>query len=182
MTLTVAESHAVEAQVRKRLAASTLPLIVNGRARRWRRELLPVTDPSTGRRLTSTASANAGEINEAVAAARTAFECGPWASLAPAGRQRLLNELRRCTGSQPRRVVHSGVPKLREAIWGGQELRTHSGNRDTAVPRGVGHQAQRRDAGHHFPSRRMARIHASPAAWRGLVDRAVERAFHRSRR
>lgn len=54
---------------------------------------LDVIDPSTGRVIVQAASGGAAEIDAAVAAARQAFERGPWATMAPAGRARLLWKL-----------------------------------------------------------------------------------------
>lgn len=47
-------------------------------------------DPSTGRPLATVALAGAGDVDDAVAAARSAFEGGPWRKLKPAERARLL--------------------------------------------------------------------------------------------
>jgi phenylacetaldehyde dehydrogenase len=51
---------------------------------------LPVTNPSTGDVFAQAAAGEAAEIDAAVAAARRAFESGPWSKMPPAGRQRLL--------------------------------------------------------------------------------------------
>jgi len=51
---------------------------------------LPVTNPSTGEVFAQAAAGEAAEIDAAVAAARRAFESGPWSKMPPAGRQRLL--------------------------------------------------------------------------------------------
>lgn len=51
---------------------------------------LEVTDPSDGRVFAQCAAGGAAEIDAAVAAARRAFERGPWATMAPAGRAKLL--------------------------------------------------------------------------------------------
>jgi len=47
-------------------------------------------DPSTGRPLAVVAQAQAEDVDDAVAAAREAFDAGPWTSLKPAERARLL--------------------------------------------------------------------------------------------
>src|SRR6266566_4291418 len=47
-------------------------------------------DPATGREITELPHAGAGDVERAVAAARDAFADGPWASLAAAGRERLM--------------------------------------------------------------------------------------------
>ncbi len=51
---------------------------------------LPVTNPSTGEVFAQAAAGAAADIDAAVAAARRAFESGPWSKMPPAGRQRLL--------------------------------------------------------------------------------------------
>lgn len=51
---------------------------------------LPVTNPSTGEVFAQAAAGEAADIDAAVAAARRAFEAGPWSKMPPAGRQRLL--------------------------------------------------------------------------------------------
>ena len=54
------------------------------------REAVSVIDPATGREVASVADANAEDVNRAVAAARAAFESGPWADMLPAQREALL--------------------------------------------------------------------------------------------
>jgi len=54
---------------------------------------IPVTDPATGREIASVPDASAADIDRAVAAARQAFEKGPWADMLPAQREALLWKL-----------------------------------------------------------------------------------------
>jgi phenylacetaldehyde dehydrogenase len=51
---------------------------------------IPVIDPSTGAEIASVADANAADVDRAVAAARAAFESGPWATMLPAAREALM--------------------------------------------------------------------------------------------
>ena len=51
---------------------------------------IPVTDPATGAEIASVADANAADVDRAVAAARAAFETGPWSTMLPAAREALL--------------------------------------------------------------------------------------------
>ena len=51
---------------------------------------IPVTDPATGQEIATVADANAADVERAVAAARVAFEKGPWATMPPADREALL--------------------------------------------------------------------------------------------
>jgi acyl-CoA reductase-like NAD-dependent aldehyde dehydrogenase len=50
-------------------------------------------DPSSGREIATVAQAGAEDVRRAVAAARTALEDGPWGSMPPSGRERLINAL-----------------------------------------------------------------------------------------
>jgi acyl-CoA reductase-like NAD-dependent aldehyde dehydrogenase len=50
-------------------------------------------DPSNGAEIASVPQAGAEDVDRAVAAARVAFEQGPWASTAPSERSRLMNAL-----------------------------------------------------------------------------------------
>ena len=51
---------------------------------------IPVLDPATGAEIATVADANAVDVDRAVAAARAAFETGPWATMLPAAREALL--------------------------------------------------------------------------------------------
>jgi len=57
------------------------------------RERISVLDPATGGEIASVADANAADVERAVAAARKAFESGPWPQMLPADRQALLWKL-----------------------------------------------------------------------------------------
>src|SRR5689334_13526463 len=57
------------------------------------RAAVDVFDPSTGQRIAAVPDANAHDVNRAVAAARRAFESGPWPDMQPAQRQGLLWKL-----------------------------------------------------------------------------------------
>jgi phenylacetaldehyde dehydrogenase len=54
---------------------------------------IPVIDPASGRQIASVADANQEDVNRAVAAARKAFDSGPWADMRPVERQALLWKL-----------------------------------------------------------------------------------------
>ena len=92
MTITETSTITLATELRERLLATTLPLVINGEDVPGRGEALQVTDPSTGERLTTTAMGTAEDIDDAVRAARAAFETGPWATMAPGQRQRLLHK------------------------------------------------------------------------------------------
>ncbi len=57
------------------------------------KELISVLDPATGREISQVVDANAADVDRAVAAARAAFESGPWADMLPSDRQALLWKL-----------------------------------------------------------------------------------------
>ncbi len=57
------------------------------------REGIPVIDPATGAEIATVADAGAADVDKAVAAAREAFERGPWATMLPAQREALLWKL-----------------------------------------------------------------------------------------
>ncbi len=50
-------------------------------------------DPATGREIAEIAHAGAEDVERAVAAARAAFESGPWSSMPASGRERLIGKL-----------------------------------------------------------------------------------------
>jgi phenylacetaldehyde dehydrogenase len=54
---------------------------------------IAVFDPATGREISRVADAGAEDVNRAVAAARAAFESGPWPEMSPAAREALLWKL-----------------------------------------------------------------------------------------
>ncbi|MEG2576924.1 MAG: aldehyde dehydrogenase family protein, partial [Glutamicibacter sp.] len=74
MTATDLSAVPLAQQLRAALAATPLPLVINGQEVAGSGEKLPVTDPSTGQLLTETTAATAADIDRAVAAARAAFE------------------------------------------------------------------------------------------------------------
>src|SRR5215469_942584 len=53
----------------------------------------PTINPATGEEICQVAEADAADVNEAVGAARKAFEDGPWPKMSAAERGRLLNKL-----------------------------------------------------------------------------------------
>jgi phenylacetaldehyde dehydrogenase len=54
---------------------------------------IAVFDPATGQEIGRVADAGTEDVNRAVAAARAAFESGPWPEMSPAGREALLWKL-----------------------------------------------------------------------------------------
>ena len=52
-----------------------------------------MVDPATGREIASVVDASSADVDRAVAAARSAFEKGPWRDMLPGDRQALLWKL-----------------------------------------------------------------------------------------
>lgn len=66
-------------------------LLINGEWQSARSgQELPVVDPATGARIASVADAGVEDVDRAVAAARAAFDSGPWPEFLPAQREALL--------------------------------------------------------------------------------------------
>jgi phenylacetaldehyde dehydrogenase len=57
------------------------------------KDRIPVIDPATGAEVASIADASSADVDKAVAAAREAFERGPWATMLPAHREALIWKL-----------------------------------------------------------------------------------------
>src|SRR3984893_9044009 len=57
------------------------------------KERISVVDPATGREIASVVDASAADVDRAVAAARAAFDKGPWRDMLPGDRQALLWKL-----------------------------------------------------------------------------------------
>jgi aldehyde dehydrogenase (NAD+) len=78
----------------KRAAVSATKLLINNQ---WVNsasgKTFPTINPSTGEVICDVAEADAADVDRAVAAARHAFERGPWRKTAAAERGRLLNKL-----------------------------------------------------------------------------------------
>lgn len=79
-----------EELLRAKLSETSLPLIINGERVAGGGEQLTVTNPSDATVLTRSASATVEDVDQAVRAARAAFEDGPWQRMTPAERQDLL--------------------------------------------------------------------------------------------
>ncbi|HWU03520.1 MAG TPA: aldehyde dehydrogenase family protein, partial [Novosphingobium sp.] len=56
-------------------------------------ETIEVRDPASGEVIAAVAAASAADIDRAVAAARHAFDHGPWPRMAPPARAQLLNRI-----------------------------------------------------------------------------------------
>ena len=89
-TLSIATQPAASAAVAAFLARPPR-LLINGE---WVKSVsggtLPVIDPATGAQISQIADASNQDVDRAVAAARAAFESGPWAETLPAQREALL--------------------------------------------------------------------------------------------
>src|SRR5262252_4390045 len=74
--------------------ASATKILINNR---WTEsesgKTFPVVNPSTGEEICQVAEADAADVDNAVSAARAAFEQGPWRKMAASKRGQLLNRL-----------------------------------------------------------------------------------------
>ena len=57
------------------------------------REELEVTSPIDGKSITTIGRADTDEVNQAVAAARRAFDDGRWSRMSPAGRKKIMHRI-----------------------------------------------------------------------------------------
>ena len=111
-----------------------------------------VTDPATGQVFAQAASGDAADIDLAVRAARTAFDDGPWPTMPPAQRARLLTKLADLIEAHGDRIaltetLDNGMP-LMMAKFGGvmgasEQLRYNAGwatklNGETVTPSAPG--------------------------------------------
>lgn len=87
-------SHDNLQAIETRLAASKGRLLIGGQ---WHDaasgETLDAVNPATGKAFARIAAGDAADIDLAVRAARSAFDTGPWPSMPPAQKARLLNRL-----------------------------------------------------------------------------------------
>src|ERR1700689_4632641 len=70
---------------------------------------LAVFDPATGKEIGRVAEAGSEDVDRAVAAARAAFESGPWPEMLPAAREALLWRLAAPLQSEPGGVSRKRV-------------------------------------------------------------------------
>src|SRR5262245_15526116 len=79
----------------------------------WQRpasgELLPVSSPASEEEIGVAPRASAPDVERAVAAARRAFESGPWPRMAPADRADLLHAIAEQLGSRRRALAELSV-------------------------------------------------------------------------
>jgi acyl-CoA reductase-like NAD-dependent aldehyde dehydrogenase len=92
MTTITAEAlpDALSAPAREFISQSHRLLIGSERPEAADGRTFATLDPATGREIAQVAHAGAADVDRAVVAAREAFAEGPWASLPPSGRERLL--------------------------------------------------------------------------------------------
>lgn len=82
------------AQTRTTLAAAPLRLFIDGKwVDAFSGKTFEVRDPATGLVIAHAAAGEAGDIDAAVAAARRAFDVGPWGSMLPPARRALMLRL-----------------------------------------------------------------------------------------
>ncbi len=93
MSVTIAKQPAPSAAVASFLNRPARLLIGGEWVESGSSARIPVIDPATGAEIANVADANQADVDKAVAAAREAFERGPWPTLAPAEREALLWKL-----------------------------------------------------------------------------------------
>ncbi len=95
MTLATSDAlpEGLDAPAREFIARPQLLLIGSERLEAADGRTFATLDPSSGHEIARIPLAGAREVDLAVAAAREAFSDGPWASLAPSARERLMHAL-----------------------------------------------------------------------------------------
>ncbi len=90
MSVAIAEQPAPSGAVAEFLARAPRLFIGGEWVQPKSAAIVAVYDPSTGRQVATVADADAADVDRAVAAARAAFERGPWPEMLPSERERLL--------------------------------------------------------------------------------------------
>jgi phenylacetaldehyde dehydrogenase len=90
MSISIADQPAPSAGVAAFLRKPPRLLIGGEWVRPESGEHIPVIDPATGAEIAAVADAGRGDVDRAVAAAREAFEKGPWPTMLPADREALI--------------------------------------------------------------------------------------------
>src|SRR5262245_24997817 len=93
MSSGIAQQPQVSARVAAFLARAPRLLIGGEWVESRAGEPVQVFDPATGKSIAVVADAGGADVDRAVAAARRAFESGPWPDMLPAQRQALLWKL-----------------------------------------------------------------------------------------
>jgi len=136
-----------------------------------------VFDPSTGQPIAKAAEGDAADIDRAVAAARAAFEAGPWPRMSPLERSKLIWRLGDAL------EAHAEEFAALEALDNGKPIRDA---RAVDVPgsyemfrymSGWGHAVERRDRA-DLRARKLARLYAARTGRRGRPDHPVEFSPH----
>src|SRR5687768_12737826 len=84
-------------------------LFIAGESRAGRGGVLPVISPIDGAQLTTLASADANDVNDAVAAARKSYEAGSWSRANPSVRRQVLLRLAELIESNALELAVRGV-------------------------------------------------------------------------
>jgi len=97
---------------RSDVASTGADLLIGGRARPGAGARLRVVDPATEAVVGEVAQASAEQLDEAVDAARTAFDAGPWPRLTPAERSAMLGAAAEHLAAHRDRLVESVVAEI----------------------------------------------------------------------
>ena len=107
---------------------------------------LPVFDPATGAKIAEVPDAGPADVDRAVAAAREAFESGPWPNMPPNQREALMWKLSNLVDSQRRGAHRDREHRQRQDQVHGVDRRCARGAQLLPLHGGLGHQDHRR---HH---------------------------------
>src|SRR5262249_48771612 len=128
-----------------------------------------VFDPATGQAIAAVAEADAADIDEAVKAARSAFEEGPWSQTSPQDRCKLIWKLADLLEHNADEIAEI------ESLDNAKPIRD-ARNVDlpgSALHGRLGDQDQRRDD-HRLGARQLARLHTARACRGCRADHPVE--------
>ena len=170
----VATAHASLGNAASAFLAGQHQLLIGGKwadAKSGKR--FDVFDPATGQAIAAVAEADAADVEEAVKAARHAFEEGPWSRTSPAGPLEADLEARGPLGAERRRDRPDRIARQRQADPRRAPCRLAGLLRDPALHGRLGNQDQRRHD-HGFRTRRLACLHVARTDRRRRSDHPVE--------
>ena len=158
----------------KSFLAGKHQLLIDGKSRDAKSgKRFDVFDPATGQAIAAVAEADAADVDEAVKAARRAFETGPWSKTSPADRCKLMWKLADLLEEHADEIAElesldNGKP-IRDArnvdLPGSYEILRYMAGWATKI-NGVDD--------HRVRARRLARLHLARADRRRRPDHPVE--------
>ena len=107
-------------------------------------EVIPRGNPATGEKVAEFAAGNPDDTRRAIAAARVAFDRGPWPRMSGMERSKLLHDLDRRIGEEAESLARIEVEEVGKTIrfargmsGDGRDLRVRRGTRAAGAWRGV---------------------------------------------